>query len=274
MGKTVFITGASSGIGKVTAEYFLKKGWNVIATARRVESLEELDTHENALCTRCDVTDTETIAAAMQAGIKEFGGIDVVVNNAGYGAVGPFEASTENDVEKQFNVNVFGLMSVMREVLPHMRNKKNGVIINISSMGGRVTFPLYSVYHATKWAVEGLTESMQFELEGTGVRLKLIEPGAIRTNFYGRSMSIMSKDGVTAYDDFVERAMKNMNHAGHTGAEPEEVAKVIYKAATDRKKKLRYPAAGNAIVILALRRILPELLFYKIVRIRVLRKRS
>lgn len=274
MNKTVFITGASSGIGKATAQYFLDKGWNVAATARRVETLEDLDTSEQSLCTRCDVTDVESIRSALEATQSQFGSIDVVVNNAGYGAVGPFEASTQTDVEKQFNVNVYGLMSVMRETLPYMRSQKNGVIINISSVGGRMTFPLYSVYHSTKWAVEGLTESMMYELEGTGVRMKLIEPGAIKTDFYGRSMAFMKKDGLTAYDTFIEKAMGNMNHAGQNGSSPEDVAAIIYRAATDGKKKLRYPAAGNARGILWLRRLLPEHVFYTIVRKVVTRKRG
>lgn len=271
---TIFITGATSGIGKATAEYFAAQGWNVVATGRKQEALTELSQLDNVLATRCDVTDRESIEQAMAAGIAEFGEIDVVLNNAGYGAVGPFEAASREAVDRQFNVNVFGLMEVMWAALPFMREQGGGTIINISSIGGRMTFPLYSVYHSTKWAVEGLTESMQYELDQYNIRMKLVEPGAIKTNFYGRSMDIQSKEGLTAYDPFIQRAMPNMQHAGATGAPPVEVAKVIYKAATDGSRKLRYPAAGGARSILWLRRVLPERFFYWVVRSVILRKRS
>lgn len=272
--KTVFITGATSGIGKSTALHFLNEGWNVIVTGRRKEALEEFKQYDNALPMQCDVTDRDSIERALSAGVAEFGSIDVVVNNAGYGAVGAFEAATRKDVQEQFDVNVFGLMEVMWAVLPVLRKQGSGTIINIASMGGRITFPLYSIYHATKWAVEGLTESMHFELDQHNIRMKIVEPGAIKTDFYGRSMSIMKKEGLDVYDAFIERAMPNMQASGAAGSSPDIVARVIYKAATDNSRRMRYAAGGNAASILWLRRLLPERAFFWLVRSVVLRRRK
>src|SRR5262249_25648147 len=142
----------------------------------------------NVACLRLDVTDTETITQAVKDAVARFGSIDVLVNNAGYGLVGPFEASTKENIERQFNTNLFGLMETTRAILPHFREKRNGVLINVASMGGRITFPLYSLYHATKWAVEGYSESLQHELLPFNIRVKIIEPGPIKTDFYDRSM--------------------------------------------------------------------------------------
>jgi NAD(P)-dependent dehydrogenase (short-subunit alcohol dehydrogenase family) len=269
MAKTILITGASSGIGHATAVLFQRRGWNVAATMRSPEKASDLSGLNNVACVRLDVTDPASIKHAISETLGRFGSIDAVVNNAGYGLVGPFEASMAEQVERQFRTNVFGLMNVTRELLPHFRERRAGVILNVSSMGGRITFPLYSVYHATKWAVEGFSESLQFELREFNIRVKIIEPGPIKTDFYDRSMDLMSKPGLTAYDDFVARAMPNMQRAGETAPGPEAVAKVIYKAATDGSWKMRY--AANSAMILSLRRLLPFNLFTTIVRRAVLR---
>ena len=259
--KTVLITGASSGIGKATAQEFQASGqWNVVATMRRPEQANDL---------RLDVTDEASITAAIAETIRRYGSIDAVVNNAGYGLVGPFEASTQQQIERQFQTNVFGLMNVTRAVLPHMRERRSGVIINVASMGGRITFPLYSLYHGTKWAVEGFSEGLQYELEEFGIRVKIIEPGPIRTDFYQRSMDVMRKAGLTAYDSFTNRAMPNMQKAGETGAPPSATAKVIYKAATDGSKRIRYQS--NTSGILFLRRLLPDGAFMAIIKRAVLK---
>ncbi len=181
--KTVLITGSSSGIGKATVLRFQQAGWNVAATMRSPEKEAELGKLEGIALVRLDVTSEDSIAAAIGETIQRFGAIDVVVNNAGYGLVGPFEASTPEQVRRQFETNVFGLMNVVRAVLPHIRERRAGVIVNVASMGGRITFPLYSPYHGTKWAVEGFSEGLQFELEQFGIRVKIIEPGAIKTDF-------------------------------------------------------------------------------------------
>jgi len=264
MTKSVLITGASTGIGKAAALLFMKKGWNVAATMRSPEKEKGWTQGENVTAIRLDVTEIDSIREAIGEAIRRFGKIDAIVNNAGYGLVGPFEASSREQVERQFATNVFGLMNVTREILPHFREQRGGVIVNVASMGGRITFPLYSVYHGTKWAVEGFSESLQFELRPFGIRVKIVEPGPIKTDFYDRSMDLIQKPGLTAYDTFVSRAMPAMQRAGETGATPESVAKVIWKAATDRSWRMRY--AANAAAILTLRRLLPDRAFHAIIR--------
>lgn len=264
MKKTVLITGASSGIGKASALKFHAAGWQVVATMRKPEEADWAPSGPGFMTACLDVTDTGSIRGAVDGALNRFGRLDAVVNNAGYGLVGPFEASTPEQVERQFQTNVFGLMNVCREIIPHMRDRRGGTIINVASMGGRITFPLYSVYHATKWAVEGFTESLQYELEPFGVRVKIIEPGPIRTDFYDRSMDLMAKPGLTSYDGYVEKTMPNMQKAGYTAPGPELVAQAIYRAATDNSARMRY--SPNSASILALRRVLPERAFYSIVR--------
>jgi len=182
MKKTILITGASSGFGRETAKLFHSKGWNVIATMRSPEKETELSTLSDILISRLDVTDKLTIQSAVAAGIAKFGQIDVLVNNAGYGAMGALEAATEQEVRQQFEVNLFGLIEVTKAVLPAMRQEKSGIIINVSSVGGRVTFPFSSLYHATKFAVEGLSESLSQEVAPLGIKVLIVEPGPFRTD--------------------------------------------------------------------------------------------
>ena len=179
MKKTVMITGTSSGIGKATVLEFAKMGWNVIATQRNPEKEFDFSKLPNVKLYALDVTNLDSIKQAISQAQNDFGKIDVVVNNAGYGVDGAFEAMSDDIIEKQFNTNVFGLMRVTREVIKHMRPNGGGTIIQISSMGGKITFPLYSIYHATKFAVEGFTESLQYELRQFNIKMKLIEPGPI-----------------------------------------------------------------------------------------------
>src|ERR1700712_6036438 len=196
MKKTVLITGASSGFGRAAVKLFDTSNWNVIATMRSPEKETELNKLSNVFISKLDVTDKLSIQKTVKEGIEKFGKIDVLVNNAGYGALGALEAATEEEVKRQFDVNLFGLIEVTKAVLPGMRQQKDGVIINVSSVGGRVTFPFSSLYHATKFAVEGLTESIQYELNPLGIRLKLIEPGGYKTEFSGRSMDLFGADGI------------------------------------------------------------------------------
>jgi NAD(P)-dependent dehydrogenase (short-subunit alcohol dehydrogenase family) len=245
MKKTVLITGASSGFGKVAAKLFHTNGWNVIATMRSPEKETELSTLGDILITRLDVTDKQTIQTAVAAGIEKFGQIDVLVNNAGYGALGALEASTEEEVRKQFDVNLFGLIAVTKAVLPAMRKQKSGTIINVSSVGGRVTFPFSSLYHATKFAVEGLTESMQYELNPLGISLKIIEPGGYKTEFSGRSMSLFGVEGFEDYETPFNKFI-TMLEQWPMSENLGEVADAIYEAATDGTQKLRYPVGHDA----------------------------
>ncbi len=254
--KTIFITGTSSGLGKATAKYFQQKGWNVAATMRKPEKEKELSNLNNVKCLRVDVSDVNSIKQAVDDTIKAFGSIDVVLNNAGYGAVGPFEAATPDQIKKQFDTNVFGVMNVIKEILPHFRQRKNGVILNISSIGGLMTFPIYSLYHGTKWAIEGFSESLQYELKQFNIRVKLIEPGGMKTDFYTRSSDFLQDQNLKIYDSFVQKFFTNSKKMIKL-ADPIQVAKTVYKAATDKSDRLRYLAGSEARRVMRMRRSVP-----------------
>jgi NAD(P)-dependent dehydrogenase (short-subunit alcohol dehydrogenase family) len=264
MKKTVLITGASSGFGRATAKLFHQHGWNVIAAMRIPEKEKELSGLSGVLVTRLDVTRKAEIGEAVAAGIHAFGQIDVLVNNAGYGSFGALEIASEEVIRQQFEVNFFGLVEVTKAILPGMRVRGSGVIINVSSIGGRLTFPFSTLYHATKWAVEGMTESLQYELNPLGIRLKLVEPGGYKTEFAGRSMNFYGAGGLEGYqgplDRFAERIAKwpmseNLN----------EVAEAIYDAATDGTDKLRYPVGHDAVPILEARHQMDDMAFKKVI---------
>ncbi|MFZ4398766.1 MAG: SDR family oxidoreductase [Bacteroidales bacterium] len=257
MQKTVFITGTSSGIGKACAIFFAEKGWNVAATMRNPAKDTELNTIKNIKLFTLDVTDSLSIQKAISAAIESFGSIDVVVNNAGYGGVGIFEAADKEQIQRQFDTNVFGLMNVIREILPYFRKKKKGCIVNLSSIAGFVCFPTYSIYNASKFAVEGFTEALQFELRPFNIRIKNIEPGPIKTDFYARSQDLFYKEGLTDYEKYAKIAYANTQKVGDIAPGPEVVAKKIYQAATDKSYRLRFPAGIQAIAILTARKILP-----------------
>jgi len=183
MNKTILITGSSTGIGRATAFKFQQAGWNVIATMRSPEKETELNSLDNVLVSRLDVLDLESIDSALAAGIERFGKIDVVLNNAGYGLMGTFESAKRESIIRQFGVNVQGLFDVTQKTLPHFRANKSGMFINISSIGGRMTFPLMPLYHSTKWAVEGFSESLRWEMAQIGVSVKIVEVGGVATDF-------------------------------------------------------------------------------------------
>ncbi|MCS6813357.1 MAG: SDR family oxidoreductase [Cyanobacteria bacterium] len=266
MTKTVLITGASSGIGKATAQLFQQRGWQVAATMRSPANAGSLATLERVFCPRLDVTDPSSVQQAVQATLEKFGSIDVVVNNAGYGLIGIFELATPEQIEQQFATNVFGVMHVIRAVLPHLRDRQQGIIINVSSIGGRVTFPLYSLYHGTKWALEGFSESLCYELEPFNILVKLIEPGPIKTDFYSRSAVFVDQTDIPAYRALIRRVMPIMERIGTSGSPPEAVAATIYQAATDRTHQMRYPIGGNAGALLGLRKLLPDWAFTQMMR--------
>lgn len=264
--KTIFITGASSGIGKTTVEYFSKSGWNVACTMRNPENAKQLENLQNVKLYKLDVLDEESISQAINTAIGDFGSIDVLLNNAGYGAVGIFEAATKEQIHKQFDTNVFGVMNVIRHILPHFRKNKSGTIINITSVGGQMSFPIYSLYHGTKWAIEGFSESLHYELRSFGIKVKIVEPGTIKTDFYSRSQELLKKDELPEYDNYLDITLKNIQNSGETSPGPEIVAKKIFKAANDSSWRLRYSVGSNAPLFLFLKRILPNRLFFYIVR--------
>lgn len=256
MRKTILITGASSGIGKATAIYFQGKGWNVVATMRNTKDGEELSSLENVQVVRLDVTDAESIQQAIDQALKTFGTIDVLVNNAGYGNGGPLEAVPMENFRHQFEVNVFGLVETIKAVLPTMRKNKSGTIVNISSIGGRVTLPFFSPYHGTKWAVEGITEALQYELNPIGIKVRIVEPGAIKTDFAGRSLDFINDESLAEYQPTFNQFMAGMTDAVNRGAEPEMVAKVIDQAI--HGDKLRYLAGEDAEAMMDLRNKLSD----------------
>jgi NAD(P)-dependent dehydrogenase (short-subunit alcohol dehydrogenase family) len=264
MKKTVLITGASSGFGRATAKFFHQHGWNVIAAMRTPEKEKELSGLSGVLVTRLDVTRKAEIGDAVAAGIRAFGQIDVLVNNAGYGSFGALEAAPEDVIRQQFEVNFFGLIEVTKAILAGMRVRGSGVIINVSSIGGRLTFPFSTLYHATKFAVEGMTESLQYELNPLGIRLKLVEPGGYKTEFAGRSMNFYGAAGLEGYQEPLDRFAEKIEH-WPMSENLNEVAEVIYEAATDGTDKLRYPVGHDAVPILEARHQMDDLAFKKLI---------
>lgn len=264
---TILITGASSGIGKATAKFFQEQGWNVVATMRRPEQEEELNQLDNVLVTRLDVTEAASIRAAVDLAIEKFGQIDALLNNAGYGAYGPLEAFPMENVKRQFDTNVIGLIEVTKAVLPHMRKQHSGVIANISSIGGKITFPLGALYHGTKWAVEGVSEALHYELEPIGIRVKIIEPGAIATDFGGRSFDFKNDESIDEYQPVVQAVLATFESAMGENASPaSECAAVIFEAITDSSEKMRYPAAGGAEAWLATREGVDDATFFNMMK--------
>jgi NAD(P)-dependent dehydrogenase (short-subunit alcohol dehydrogenase family) len=266
MKKTVLITGTSSGIGKATVVEFAKMGWNVIATQRNPEKETDFGMFANVKLYALDVTNLESIQYTISQAQKDFGSIDVVVNNAGYGVDGAFEAMTDEIIEKQFNTNVFGLMRVTREAIKHMRPNGGGTIIQISSMGGKITFPLYSIYHATKFAVEGFTESLHYELRQFNIKMKLIEPGPIVTDFYGRSRLFIKPTDTNLYDGFIQKFNEAAEKVMKEAEGPEVVAKMIYTSAIDNSNQMRYAVGKPGPMLLMLRKLLSDKLYFLMVR--------
>lgn len=255
--QTVLITGTSSGFGKTCAQYFAARDWNVIATRRRPDAENELGSLPNILLTELDVTKPATISTAIETGIARFGRIDAVINNAGFGLFGLFEATPPAKVREQFEVNVFGVMNVIRELLPHFRKHNRGLIINVSSGAGVFTLPMISLYCASKFALEGFSESLAYELASQNIRVKIIEPGGVlSTNFGKRSGSEAGLNtALPAYDAFV--AATNQVFAGLRAsrrATEADVAKVIFQAATDGTDRLRYVATPDIQPLVKARR--------------------
>ena len=261
MSGTVLITGASSGIGKAAARFFQSKGWNVIATMRSPDAEADLKNLDRVLVTRLDVTDPASIDAAVSEGIAKFGRIDVLVNNAGYGAYGPLEVFSMEKIRRQFDTNVIGLLAVTTALLPHFRAQRSGTIVNISSIGGKITFPLGTLYHGTKFAVEGLSESLHYELEPIGVKMKIVQPGAIKTDFGGRSFDFANDESIQEYQGTVAAILAAVETMFENAAEAEVVAEVIWNAATDGTDTLRYTAGEDAKEYIANRTALDDKAF-------------
>jgi short-subunit dehydrogenase len=260
---TILITGATSGIGRHTALYLGAKGHRVIATGRNEAALATLrDEAKGAIETvTLDVTDRESIARAKSTvdALTNNRGLDVLVNNAGYGVLGPTALITDEDMRAQYETNVFGLMAVTRAFLPQMMARGSGRIVNVSSVGGRITLPLFGVYNSTKYAVESLSDGLRIELAPFGVKVSLIEPGYISTNFTDRSMHEFSKYQTpdSPYAAVLDRADAMQKAVGKTAVGPQAVARAIERASTSRWPSARYVAPGYNVMGIVMMRLLP-----------------
>lgn len=248
MEKTIFITGASSGLGKAAARLFQSKGWNVIATMRNPEKETELTALANVKVLQLDVNDVQQINQTVEKLLAETQ-VDVVLNNAGYGLIGPLEAFSDEQITAQLETNLMGVIRLTKAFTPYFRTRRNGMFINITSSFGLMGFPACSVYSATKFAVDGFSESMAYDLDQFGVKVKIVAPGGIQTDFATRSM-----DGAVhaAYQQLIDKVSEGYSAeqvASYSSAE--DIASVIYEAATDGSDQLRYVAGKDAIALYA-----------------------
>ena len=262
--RAVLITGCSTGIGRATAERLAKRdGWTVYATARKPESIEDLR-QSGCKTLALDVTDEQSMRAAVEQVEQAEGAVWALINNAGYSQSGALESVPMGQLRAQFETNVFGLVRMCQLVLPKMRESRDGRIVNLSSMGGRLTFPGGGAYHATKYAVEALSDALRFEVSGFGIHVVLIEPGLIRTQFGEAAVGSMS-----GIEDEAPYAKFNSAVAATTagvyggplarlGARPDAVAKTIETALTKSRPKGRYPVTASARLMLGLRKVLPD----------------
>ena len=249
--KTIFITGSSSGLGRATAKLFVSRGWKVIATMRNPDKETELDKLAGVVLLPLDVTDSKQIKETVDKAVA-IGGVDVVFNNAGYGMAGPLEGVTDEQMVRMVNTNMMGAIRTTKAFLPYFREKGGGLFINTTSIGGLITVPFNSLYHATKWALEGWSESMAFELKQFGIGLKIVEPGGMKTDFFTRSFDTGRHQ---AYDKLVEKVMRVITDPAQmeTYSSPAQIAEVVYEAATDGKDQLRYVAGEDAKATYAMR---------------------
>jgi len=249
MQKTIFITGASTGLGKATTKLFQSKGWKVIATMRTPEKETELGQLENVTLLPLDVTDAEQIKTTVAKAIALYP-IDVVFNNAGYGLMGAMEALSDEQILKEINTNLIGVLRVTKAFIPHFRERQGGVFISTTSIGGIIGFPLHSIYHATKFALEGWSEGMSFELGLHNISIKTVAPGGIATDFTGRSLDRSSQPEYKEIEDKLFAVVDNMMQSASTA---EQIAEVVFEAATDGKDQIRYVAGKDAKGIYARR---------------------
>ena len=265
MNKTVLITGTSSGIGKSAAQIFQANGWNVIATMRNTDAGTELSQLDNVMVIALDVTKQDTIDAAIAKGLQKFGKIDVLINNAGYGMMGPLEASTEDLMQSIFDVNVFGVIRVTKALLPHFRANKEGLIVNVSSIVGRSCFPYQTLYHATKHALEGLTESSQYELKPLGINVKLVEPGGVATEFIN-NISLTGDGGLQDYQAGLDKYLAGIQTMMGNLSTSDNIAEVVYTATTDGTDQIRYLAGEDAVQVMGARQQMDDKAFYEMMK--------
>ncbi|TBL81052.1 SDR family oxidoreductase [Paenibacillus thalictri] len=259
MSKTVFITGASSGLGKLTAIHFAKLGWNVAATMRTPENETELNGYDNIRIFKLDVTDVPQVGEAVKQAIETFGTVDVVVNNAGLGSYGALELAAEATIDWQFAVNVRGPINVIRAFLPHFRANQGGMFINISSQVGLTTsVPLGSLYTMSKFALEGLTEALYYELKPLNIELRLVEQAGSNGNNFLNNIIWNTNEEITAYDDLTAKLKSVMEQAvaGRLD-DPQDIVDAIYNLATGASTQFRTPVGDTTKQLLALRSSMP-----------------
>jgi NAD(P)-dependent dehydrogenase (short-subunit alcohol dehydrogenase family) len=265
--KAVLITGCSTGIGRATAEHLAARGWPVYATARRLDTIGDLAAR-GCKTLALDVCDDASMRAAVEAVERAEGAVGVLINNAGYGQEGAFETVPMEQVRRQFETNVFGLIRLSQLVLPGMRRQGWGKIVNLSSMGGRLTLPGGAFYHATKHAVEALSDAVRFEVRGFGVDVVVIEPGPIKTRFGDTAIESIG-DGAgdgSPYARFNAAVAQRVREAyegpmAAFAAAPEAVARVIERAVSARRPRTRYLVTAAARLLMGLRRCLPDRAF-------------
>ncbi|RQO30821.1 short-chain dehydrogenase/reductase [Taibaiella sp. KBW10] len=248
---TIFMTGTSTGLGKAAVKLFADKGWNVIATMRSPEKETELNLLPNVQLMALDVTNPEQIKR-VAAEVLAHNDIDIVFNNAGYGLAGPFEAATDEQIVNNINTNLLGVMRVTQAFIPYFRQKGKGMFLTTTSIGGTITMPMNSVYHAAKFGVEGWSESLAYELEPFGITVKTVAPGGITTDFAGRSLDVTQHE---AYQEVFEKIYAVFTDPERRSAysSAEQIAEVVYEAATDGKQQLKYIAGEDAKGYFALR---------------------
>jgi NAD(P)-dependent dehydrogenase (short-subunit alcohol dehydrogenase family) len=265
----VVITGCSTGIGRATATRLAQAGMTVYATARRPESVEDLQA-SGCKTLALDVTDEASMQAAVAAVEQADGPVAALVNNAGYSQSGAVESIPMDELRRQFETNVFGLVRMCQLVLPGMRKAGRGRIVNVSSMGGKLTFPGGGAYHGTKYAVEAISDALRFEVRGFGVHVSIIEPGLIKTSFGDTAhASVPQQEGPYAkFNSAVAKATAEVYDGplSKLGSGPEAVAKAIEKAITARKPRTRYPVTASARLLMANHAVLPDRAWDAVVR--------
>ena len=265
--KTILITGASSGIGKACVELFAKHNYQIIATMRNTKKAKEFKWPKNVDVQELDITNYAQVKKVKNYILKEYKRLDILLNNAGYGIIGAVETYSQQDLEGQFKTNVFAPVEIIKSFLPEMRKDNQGTIINVTSIGGRISFPYFGAYNASKHALDVFSQALHMELKRTNIKIKVIEPGFTQTNFASSGMKT-SELPIDFYEDGqqeLEQAMKQ----GEDGTPPEEIAQLIYDASQDDSNQLRYAGGNLAKPLLIMKKFLPQSVFEKLILKRI-----
>jgi len=263
--KSILITGASSGIGKETAVLFAQKGWKVAATVKTTEALPLFDDLKNITTYVLDVKDKDSVKSCIQQVILDFGKIDVIVNNAGVYTTNPLELTSDTTIDDIVETNIKGVIRTTKTIVEHFRENKSGIIVNVSSLAGRVTFPFQSVYHTSKWAIEGFSESLYYELKPLNIKVKVVEPGMVKTNLYHTVQNFAFEQFPDEYRNNFKNWHNYLMKNYEKGYSPVLDAKTIYKAVNSKSSKLRYTSDFTTKTVFFLRSLLPLSVFQNII---------